>query len=137
MIFFPPLVLILNGIIFTALGLWSLWLPEAIAESVSLELPASDSRIEISAMYGGLELIFGLYFLYAAFQRKTMREGLKVGIFLCLGLAMGRAIGLVRYWPDEPGWMLSLLMTESVLVLLGLIALRILTQYSTNSSTPL
>ncbi len=92
---FARLILLVNGLFFAGYGAFCLYSPDYLAAIfVPGAEPSAALQSELRAMYGGLQLAFGLILL--GFLPKTrMRWGLWVLIITILGLAAARTVGAV------------------------------------------
>ncbi len=91
---FPRLTLATVGVLFVVVGLAFLANPVDMAAFLSLRLGTRD-HIEIRAVEGGLRLGLGIFFLVASRRDRWIRAALGSVILGGLGLAFGRAIGMV------------------------------------------
>ncbi|MEZ6187566.1 MAG: DUF4345 family protein [Planctomycetota bacterium] len=82
-----------TGLIYLYLGaVFVLW-PVGWAQKIGFTLDA-DGVVEIRAVYGGLELGLGVFFLVAALRREWVGVGLWALCLTFAGLAVCRALGL-------------------------------------------
>jgi hypothetical protein len=91
---FPRLTLVAVGLAFVVVGLLFLANPVAMADWFSLRLGPRD-HVEIRAVPGGLRLGLGVFFLVASRRDRWTRAALGSVILGGLGLAFGRAVGMV------------------------------------------
>ncbi len=82
------------GLVFVAVGLAFLVNPVETAGFFLLKLGSRD-RVEIRAVEGGLRLGLGVFFLVASRRDRWLRAALGSMILAGLGLAFGRAAGMV------------------------------------------
>lgn len=86
-------LLVATGAIYLALGAVFVVKPVEWAQKIGFTLDA-DGVIEIRAVYGGLELGLGVFFLVAGLRREWVGVGLW-GLFLTFaGIALCRTLGL-------------------------------------------
>lgn len=83
-------ILWLSAIAFGAYGIACLLSPTLPAASAGLEIVTGDGYAEVGAMYGGLQIGFGLFCLLAVLRAELFRPGL-----LLLAVALG-AVALSR-----------------------------------------
>ena len=85
--------LIVSGLAWCGFGIW-LWLfPETIG-GVGLHVEGATGRVEVRAVYGGLELGLGAFLLWTAAHPSRYRVGLVAALFFVSGIAIGRASGI-------------------------------------------
>lgn len=120
------IVLFLVGIAFGLYGLMCLLDPQAVANYSGLELPNASARVEVVAMYGGLQFGLGVLFTLGAFRTSFFRTGLFVLIVTLGCLALGRAFGLWVY--GASAYNVSALVFESISAGLAVLALRLHTR---------
>lgn len=117
--------LALSGLLLAGYGVYCLINPMVLGDLTGLVIATPTALIEIRAMYGGLELALGVYFIFSAILPETTRQGLFC-LFLCLGsLAIARAAGLFADGGDN-GYNAGALVYESVSAVLALVALLLL-----------
>ncbi len=119
----PRISLGLIGTTLALLGLGFLFSPERMAAAVGLEVQKPRPLTEIRAMYGGLELGLGVFFLVAAAKTRWIRAALAAQTLGLAGLAGGRLLGIAATKSDR--LMLSLAMVEIAGAVLGGIAFRV------------
>ena len=66
--------------------------PQAIFDNVQVQLGNLTARNSVRALYGGVNLMFGLFWLYAAFRLQRM--GLLLALLYTGGFALGRLLSL-------------------------------------------
>lgn len=90
---------------------------------VGIKELSRSGEVEIRAVYGGLQIGLGLFFLLAFNRPRWARAGLVVQICSVGGLAIGRIFGLlVAGWAAKP-FIYLILAVELILVILGANAL--------------
>lgn len=83
-------VLWFTAVLFIAYGVACFFSPQLPADYAGLILSNGDAYAEAGAMYGGLQMGFGLFCALAAVRREYFRAGLLL-VALCIGLlALGR-----------------------------------------------
>ncbi|MGK2913746.1 MAG: DUF4345 family protein [Porticoccaceae bacterium] len=88
------LLLWISAIAFAGYGLLCAIQPEVAAGYAGLGLTNADARIEMGAMYGGLQIGVGLFCMLAAVNDHYRMPGLVVIALLVGGLATMRSYGL-------------------------------------------
>lgn len=88
------LLLWISAVAFAGYGLLCAFLPEVAAGYAGLGLTNADARIEMGAMYGGLQIGIGLFCILAALNEHYRMSGLIVLALLVGGLATMRSYGL-------------------------------------------
>ena len=73
-------------------GLQAFFDPQAIMDNVDVVLGNPSGKSSTRAIYGGMHLMFGLYFIYGAF--KAQREALLMLALYTTGFAIGRFYSL-------------------------------------------
>ncbi len=105
--------LILVGTIFVGLGIYSLVLPVDAVSIFEITLMEVSALNEIRANYGGMHLLFGLFFLYGSLGNRFRVAALLVVAVFAGGLVLGRLASLVLDGsPNGAIW--ALLVIESV-----------------------
>lgn len=90
--------------------------PQAIFDNVQVQLGNLTARNSVRALYGGVNLSFGLFWLYASFR--LQRLGLLLALLYTGGFALGRLLSLVL--DGMPGaFAMQWLVTESVFAVLA------------------
>lgn len=108
-------LLLLVGAIFAAIGLLGLYSPVDVASAFGLQAPSVGAKSEVRAVFGGVYLLFGLYFLWAAFQVSLRRAALRVSMLFLGGLVLGRVISLFADGITVNPWIWVFGMLEIVL----------------------
>lgn len=129
----PRMSLAVCGIAFLALGIVFLYDPTLVTKALKLPAPAAELRVELTAMYGGLEAGLGIFFLAAAAHTRWIRGALVAQIAVFGGLAGGRVVGIMLHGRPTTLFMV-LLAVELGGLLLGLMAFHrakvMMTQYA-------
>ncbi len=90
--------------------------PQVIFDNVQVQLSNITARNSVRALYGGVNLAFGLFWLYAAFRQQ--KTGLLLALLYTGGFAVGRMLSL--FMDGMPGaFAMQWLVTESVFALLA------------------
>lgn len=117
----PRVSLLVSGLLFAGLGGYFLFDPSQVSRLLGLPTPAAALRAELSAVYGGLQLGLGIFFLVSAARARWVRAALAAQIAVFAGLAAGRVLGLITQGVRS-GLLLLLLVLELAGLLLGLAA---------------
>jgi|TARA_B100000767_G_scaffold274831_1_gene309155 hypothetical protein len=88
-------ILWLTGIVFVAYGGVCLYDPNVPVNYIGYTMNGADAFVETAAMYGGLQIGFGLWCLYSAFNDRYTRSALLSISFAIGGLGVSRLIGLI------------------------------------------
>jgi len=118
-------VLAFDALVFLGLGLWLTLDPAGALAGLQVAPTGPLGLAELRAMYGGLELGFGLFCLHAARQPAWVASGLWANIYVLGGLGLVRAHGIFLGDAAAP-IMFLFLSTEVGAVLLNAWALRTL-----------
>jgi len=113
-------VLVLSGLAFLGFGVAFLVNPDPLAQAMKIRLVDPRAYAELRAMYGGLEVGLGLFFIVSAGRTRWMRAALGAQVLTFLGLAGGRLVGILMM-PRSDSLMLLFLGIELVAGLIGLI----------------
>ena len=84
--------LLLTAVIYGGLGGWALIEPSSFVESVGLTINSNLGSAEIRSVYGGINLLIGLFALAAIFQSKHEELFMKILIFVIIGILLGRIV---------------------------------------------
>ncbi|MGH8529874.1 MAG: DUF4345 domain-containing protein [Nevskiales bacterium] len=91
---FAPWFLLLTGLVFAGIGLMGLYDPTGTVAPMGLTLADLSSRSEMRAVYGGMNLVIGLY-LIAAFRNSARQmTALTIAALIMGGLALGRLLSM-------------------------------------------
>lgn len=103
------LVLVIIGMSFIGFGLAFVSYPGDMAAMVSIILVEKSARTDIRAIYGGMELGIGVFFLTCAMRRDFVRIGLFASACVLIGMATSRFVGLLLdgFW--QPAQLLFML----------------------------
>ncbi|MFT5211077.1 MAG: nitrate reductase gamma subunit [Flavobacterium sp.] len=91
------ILLWINIVGFVAYGLFCFFFPHSAAAAMGYTLSNADAVIEISAMYGGVQIMIGLYclLLLRSATEAANASALKVMLMVYGGLVAGRFFGLL------------------------------------------
>ena len=87
--------LVITAIIYGGLGGWALIDPVSFVNEVGLTIKSSLGSSEIRSVYGGINLLIGLFALATVFQNKHEELFMKVLIFIIIGILLGRVVSLI------------------------------------------
>ncbi|MDG2332666.1 MAG: DUF4345 family protein [Myxococcota bacterium] len=118
------ILLWMNGASFLLYGLACLASPQLVAGYAGMELPGASAMTEVAAMYGGLQIGVGGFFIYHGLREERFQPGLML-MFVMLGsLALARTLGLLLYGMSS--YNLGATVYESLTALLALFAMRLI-----------
>jgi Domain of unknown function (DUF4345) len=90
--------------------------PQTIFDNVQVQLGNLTARNSVRALYGGVNLSFGLFWLYAAFRQQSV--GLTLALLYTGGFAIGRLMSIVL--DGMPGaFAMQWMATETVFAVLS------------------
>ncbi|MBL4681425.1 MAG: DUF4345 family protein [Pseudomonadales bacterium] len=91
-----PILIWINIVGFVGYGIFCFFLPEKAAAAMGFVLSNADAEIEISAMYGGVQLMIGLFCMLALrIEKIGIRSALTIMLMIYLGLVLGRVYGFL------------------------------------------
>lgn len=129
---FARLVLLLTGLLFAGYGAFCLYNPDYLAGILVPGVePSAALQSELRAMYGGLQLAFGLALL-GFLPKARLRWGLWVMFFIFLGLAAARTAGVVLDGGLADGYVQTALVYEWLTFVIVVISLRFLPRTTTH-----
>ena len=119
--------LLVIGVAFCGVGYLGLVAPNALLGPVGIEWAnlGNTAQNELTAMYGGMHAVLGIFFLIAAFVPSLRLGALCAAAAFLVGLVGGRIVSIVR--DGIPGPMpLALILVElmGVLITLGAVLKR-------------
>jgi hypothetical protein len=91
---FSKIILELGALIYAIFGVWLLIRPAALVR-VGIVSEQSDARVELRAMYGGLELGIAAFLLMCALHTPWIGGGLVLLTISLAGIAAGRVVGIL------------------------------------------
>lgn len=91
---FQRVVLVLTALAFAGIGVGFLLLPARMAARLDLSLETSLAANDVRAVYGGLQIGLGVFFLLASARPSWHRTALGVLVAAFAGLAGGRFVSL-------------------------------------------
>jgi len=108
-------LLLLVGAIFAAIGVLGLYSPIDVIGATGLQAPNIGARSEVRATYGGVYLLFGLYFLWSAFRNGWRLPALRVAAVFLGGLVLGRVVSFIVDGASINPWIWVFAVIEIVL----------------------
>ena len=87
--------LLFTAIMYGWLGGWALFDPMSYVDDVGLNINSNLGSAEIRSVYGGINLLIGLFSLIAIFKPKHQEIFFKVLIFIISGILLGRVVTLI------------------------------------------
>lgn len=87
-------VLLIAGFIYAVLGFSFLFSPIRMGETILLSVSSAAAATELRAIYGGLELGFGVFLLYCGSHAGTLLSGLVAMTMVTGGILLGRVTGI-------------------------------------------
>ncbi|HPH86910.1 MAG TPA: DUF4345 domain-containing protein [Chitinophagales bacterium] len=113
--------LVIVGLAFLSIAIPAFINPQSIMDNVQVTLGNTSALNSVRAMYGGVNLFFGLYILYAAFKKQE--TGLILVFLYCAGFMVGRIYSL--FAEGNPSqFIITWLCIESTLTILSILLLR-------------
>lgn len=94
-------LILIAALITAGFGVWLLINPMALA-GVGIPADSPIARVEIRAMYGGLELGIAAFLLWCAAVPAWRRVGLVAAALMVGGIALGRGLGILLEGGAEP-----------------------------------
>ena len=92
---FVMVVLALAALGFIAFGLQWLARPVVMAQPLGITLGNGDATSDARAVYGGMELGLGVFFVYCLLSARRRTLGLAGATLVMLGLGLSRLLGIV------------------------------------------
>lgn len=89
------LVLSFLSLAFVGYGAASLFFPDVPVGYIGYQLLGADARIEVAAMYGGLQLGLGIFFLVGVLSKSYEKPALLSVVLLLGGLGLSRGVSLL------------------------------------------
>jgi hypothetical protein len=103
---FTAFLLWSSAVIFAAIGVYFLAVPEDAASAIGVSMLNDTGRTDIRATYGGMVLGIAVFFAWAALAPERTKAGLVSLAFVYGGLALGRIVAIAT--GDRPGSMMWL-----------------------------
>ncbi len=89
--------LLINATVYLVLGFLFLFRFESIIGNLDIVPQTGSAAIELMAVYGGLEIGFGILFLTALFKKEIRLFALQILAFSYLCFAVGRFVGMMTF----------------------------------------
>jgi hypothetical protein len=121
---FGRLVLVLVGLVWFVIGLFSLADPVALADMVDFKLRNNLARLEIRAMYGGFCVAIGVVHFLATTRAAWLLPALSATGICTVGLVSGRLLSIAIDGFSRP-FALMLMLIASELALCAVVALAV------------
>ena len=86
------LFLFITALVYGYLGSWALFFPESFSEQVGLTINTDVGSGEIRSVYGGINLLVGLYSFLAIVKSKNEELFFKILLFSISGILLGRIV---------------------------------------------
>jgi len=118
------IVLWMAAIGFTPYGFMCLIDPSTATDYAGLSMTNGDAFVEISAMYGGLQVGLGLLCLLGALKPRFTHTSLTAVAFVIGGLVIGRSVGFFVGSDPVTSYTYGALVFEWLLTTLSILALR-------------
>ncbi len=116
-------VLLATALAFIGCGLLSFFWPIVISGYIGYGLTNADSKIEMVAMYGGLEIGLGLFYLLGALKKAYSKGSLILIIMTVGGLTIGRLFAFAVNSDPVTSYTYGAIFYESITCVLAFIAL--------------
>jgi len=114
-------IITIAGLGFIAFGIVFLCWPDMVMPSMGIQTLGNQARVEIQAMYGGLELGLGILLL-SCFGAERQRFGLQLSLASYGGLGMARLASMLVLGVSMP-FLWYALLWEGLIAELALLAL--------------
>lgn len=115
----PRIMLAATAAVFGLFGAGFALFPVELAELVDLQLATSTARIEIAAIYGGMQLGIAAFLAYCAAARGRVRIGLTAAALMLGGAATLRLAGVAMDSGVRPAMYLFVAMEATGAALCG------------------
>jgi hypothetical protein len=111
---------IITGLQFALYGAYCVYDPQLVAKLTAMTA-SSKALTELTAMYGGMEIGFGLFLIAMALKRQTLEACMLAIVLCCGGLCSTRGLSIVLHGGDD--YNTPAVGYESLLFCLGLVGL--------------
>ena len=118
------IVLWFTGLSLGLYGAACLFSPELAANYIGYQLIAADTTIEVIAMYGGLQLGFGLFCIFSALSSTHTKSAIVAVCLVMGGLTVSRTFGIASVSGNPGEYTYGAVIYESLTAALALLALR-------------
>lgn len=105
---FPQIVLLVSAAVFAGFGVLSVLSPQRMANMVEFGSASATSRVEIRAMYGGLDLGCAAFLAWAAFTPALLVPALWATLLMIGGLGLFRLTGMIMDRGFRPAMWIAL-----------------------------
>jgi hypothetical protein len=99
---FPRGVLLVNALIFAAVGVWGFAAPAHMLSLVEVEIPTQTAVADARAQYGGFSLGTGVFLLVCVVRKEWTAAGLAAGTFTLALFALARGLSAAVDGPVKP-----------------------------------
>lgn len=114
-----------SGAIFTVYGGACFLDPTLAANYAGMTLTNADAHLEMRAMYGGVQIAFGLFALQSLMRGAQWQQAaIMMGVLLFAGLVLGRVVGLALGEGPTGVYTHGALIYELISLAVGVLALR-------------
>lgn len=110
------IVLIVLAVPTLMVGMTALFDPQAIMDNVDQPLQTISAKSSTRAIYGGMHLLFGLFFVYGAF--KAQRDAFLILFLYSAGFVLGRMISLFSDGQPNP-FISNFIVIEAVVAIIA------------------
>ncbi len=110
--------LTLVGLAFLSIAIQALFTPQLVMDNVDIQLTNISAKSSTMGFYGGVNLLLGLYIIYAGFKNQSM--GLILAALYGGGFVIGRLLSLIMDGMPN-SFVLTWLGVESTLTLIALL----------------
>jgi len=122
------LFLVIEGLLFAAIGGWTLLDPNAVAKVIDVMLPTPSATVDFMALYGGFELGYGAFLVWCAVRKAYLPAGLLSLVFGVGATAGARLLGMATQGPVKPVFLQFLTFEIGTVVLAALFLRYVLRQ---------
>jgi hypothetical protein len=119
--FLNTIVITIAGLGFVGFGISCIFWPKALLSGIGIVIASPEAQVEISSMYGGLELGIGILLLNC-FAAERQRFGVLLALASYGGLAIVRLLGMLVHGVSSTFLMVALIW-ELLVAGLALLAL--------------
>ncbi len=102
------------AIVYLGFGVWGLGFGPSLWALLSVAALDANGSYELTAVYGGINLLLGILVAVAIFKPQLRLTALIAGGINVLGLATGRAYALV-FMETPAAWMIAVMVSEIIL----------------------
>ncbi len=113
------MILLLTALVFVALGACFVSVPVRMASFVDIVADQPAAIADIRAVYGGMQIGFGVFLAWCGLSIPRVRTGLLAALMVLIGLATARIIGIADS-PSQP--MVTFLLLASEILGIVLVA---------------